>query len=383
MSRPYPRSLVLACITTATFTDLVAYSVAVPVLPDYAMRFHATPTVVGLLFGSFGITLLTVSVPMGALSDRLGRKRPMMAALFVLALSTLAFAYARSLPMLFFARMLQGAADAVTWVVGFALITDLYGDAERGRAMGLAMAGSTLGIIVGPLLGGWLYEVGGIRLPFLVVAALATLDLAAFSVVTPNTVRVNSATVSTWEVLRVRPIAICALLVVASAATMAMLEPVMPLVFESQLGLKPAAIGTLFGIAGIASSAMHPVYGRLSDRGGARRLMTMGLIGSAAVLPILNLASDFRSAAIAMTLTSMMFGMIITPSLTYFAQLASNAGFKAFGVVYGIYNVAWAVGLMAGPALGGFFLERAGFGRLTLGWSALLLVASVMLAKLR
>jgi MFS transporter, DHA1 family, solute carrier family 18 (vesicular amine transporter), member 1/2 len=154
---PFSRGLVLICITTATFTDLVAYSVAVPVLPDYATRFHASPTTVGLLFASFGVALLTLSIPMGAVSDRLGRKGPMIGALALLAGATLLFAYATTLPMLFAARMLQGAADAVTWVVGFALIADLYGEADRGRAMGLVMAGSSLGIIVGPLVGGWLY----------------------------------------------------------------------------------------------------------------------------------------------------------------------------------------------------------------------------------
>ena len=200
---------------------------------------------------------------------------------------------------------------------------------------------------------------------------------------TPATVTVKVPAASMWKVLTLRPIAICALLIVAAAATMAMLEPVMPLVFESRLGLSPASIGTLFGIAGLASSAMHPVYGRLSDRGGGRRLMLMGLTGSAAILPILNFASDFRSAAVVMTLTWMTFGLIITPSLAYFAQIASEAGVTAYGVVYGIYNVAWAVGLMAGPALGGFFLERAGFGRLTVGWSALLLITSLVLARLR
>src|SRR3954462_7172054 len=143
------RSLVLACITTATFTDLVAYSVAVPVLPDYAQRFHASPTMVGLLFGSFGVALLTLSIPMGAASDRLGRKVPMIVALAVLAGATLVFAYAQSLPMLFLARMLQGAADAVTWVVGFALIADLYGEEEGGRAMGLAMAAVRWGLSSG------------------------------------------------------------------------------------------------------------------------------------------------------------------------------------------------------------------------------------------
>ena len=56
---------------------------------------------------------------------------------------------------------------------------------------------------------------------------------------------------------------------------------------------------------------------------------------------------------------------------------------ESFGVVYGAYNVAWAVGLMAGPAIGGFLLERIGFGPLTIGWSLLLLVISLTLARLR
>jgi MFS transporter, DHA1 family, solute carrier family 18 (vesicular amine transporter), member 1/2 len=362
---------------------LVAYSIAVPVLPDYATRFEASPTTIGLLFASFGITLLTVSVPIGALSDRLGRKRPMMGALAVLAVSTLAFAYAKSLPMLFLARMLQGAADAVTWVVGYALIADLYAEHERGRAMGLSMAGSTLGIIVGPLVGGWLYELGGIRLPFLVVGALAAIDLVVFAIVTPATAVQPVAMASMWRVLTLRPIAVCALLIIAAAATGGMLEPVIPLWFESHLGLSPAEIGTLFGIAAIASSAMHPIYGRLSDRWGGRRLMMAGLAGFALMLPAMNLATDFRSAAMVSVPTWMVFGMVVTPSLAYFAQIASEAGVQAYGVVYGVYNVAWAVGLMAGPAAGGFLLERAGFGRLTVGWSVLLLAASLVLAKLR
>ena len=86
LTTPYPSpprpsasvgpALVLACITTATFTDLVAYSVAVPVLPDFATRFNAGPTTIGLLFASFGVTLLILSIPMGAISDRVGRKGP-------------------------------------------------------------------------------------------------------------------------------------------------------------------------------------------------------------------------------------------------------------------------------------------------------------------
>ena len=68
------RAFAVALVTFATFTDIVAYSIAVPVLPDLSRRLGASPTMIGLLFASFGVTLLTVSMPMGAVSDRIGRK---------------------------------------------------------------------------------------------------------------------------------------------------------------------------------------------------------------------------------------------------------------------------------------------------------------------
>jgi predicted MFS family arabinose efflux permease len=306
----------------------------------------------------------------------------MMFGLALLAVSTVAFAYAESLPMLFAARLVQGAADGLTWIVGFAMIADLYGKEERGRAMGLAMAGSTLGIIVGPFIGGWLYEIGGIRLPFLAVAALAVADLVVFALVAPRT-RGSGASAPMLKVMRHRPIAICSLVVIAGAATITMLEPVIPLVLRARLGLGPAAVGTLFGIAAAASTTMHPIYGWLSDRWGGKRLMMVGLIASALALPLLNLANSFTSAALVMILMWAVFSMIVTPSLAYIAEVASAAGFESFGVVYGVYNVAWATGLMVGPAAGGFLLERIGFGALTAGWGLLLLVAGFVLARLR
>ena len=380
--RQRSRSVVLACITAATFTDLVAYSVSVPILPDLATRFNASPTMIGSLFASFGVSLLMLSVPMGAMSDRIGRKGPMIVGLALLALSTLAFAYAQSLPMLFAARLVQGAADGMTWIVGFAMIADLYGPDERGRAMGLVMAGSTLGIIVGPVVGGWLYQIGGIRLPFVIVSAMALIELAVFAAVAPRT-KGSGASAPMRRVLTHRPVAITSLVVIAGGGTIAMLEPVIPLIMQSRLGLGPAAIGTLFGIAAVASTTMHPIYGRLSDRWGARRLMMIGLILSAFVLPLLNFATDFRSAAFAMVPMWMAYSMIVTPSLAYMGEVASAAGFEAYGVVYGAYNMAWAVGMMIAPALGGFLLERVGLAVLTIGWSVFLLMTGVVLARLR
>src|SRR5437867_10003493 len=154
MSRRVSRAAVVALITCATFSDILAYSVAIPVLPDLSRKLGASPTMIGLLFASFGVTLLTVSMPMGAMSDRIGRKGPMVGGLLALAAASLLFAFADGLPWLFAARLVQGAADAVTWVVGFALIADLYGPKERGRVTGIVMSGTSAAVIVGPSLGG-------------------------------------------------------------------------------------------------------------------------------------------------------------------------------------------------------------------------------------
>src|SRR5437762_1838495 len=145
-----PRQVAVAIVAFATFTDILAYSIAVPVLPDLSARLGASPTMVGLLFASFGVTMLAVSIPMGAMSDRIGRKRPMVVGLCALIGSTLLFAFAERLPWMFAARFIQGGADAITWVVGLALIADLYGPNERGRMAGIVMAGAGLGFMIGP-----------------------------------------------------------------------------------------------------------------------------------------------------------------------------------------------------------------------------------------
>src|SRR5436853_6954283 len=107
------RAAAVALVTFATFTDIVAYSIAVPVLPDLSRRLGASPTMIGFLFASFGVALLTFSMPMGAMSDRVGRKAPLVWGMAALASATLLFAFADTLPWLFAARLVQGAADAL------------------------------------------------------------------------------------------------------------------------------------------------------------------------------------------------------------------------------------------------------------------------------
>jgi DHA1 family solute carrier family 18 vesicular amine transporter 1/2 len=377
------RAVTVALVTFATFTDIVAYSVAVPVLPDLSRKLGASPTMIGLLFASFGVTLLTVSIPMGAVSDRTGRKAPLVGGMLALAAATLLFAYSDGLPWLFAARLVQGAADAVTWVVGFALIADRFGPDERGRVSGIVMSGTSAAVMVGPTIGGWLYEIGGIRAPFLTVAALAVVSAAGFVWLDIPSERAPTEAVPIGVVLRSRAVATCAAVVIAISGTISMLEPVLPLYLTAKFGMGPARIGLIFGSGAVASSVLHPIYGRLADRWGGRRLMLTGLPLVACALPLLTLAWSYPSTVAFFVLLTMAVALVITPSLTFMAEAVSGAGVESFGVGYGLYNMAWGAGLLGGPAIAGFVFERAGFAWLMLLWAPLLLIVSGLLARVQ
>lgn len=380
------RVLAVALVTFAAFTDVVAYSIAVPVLPDLSRRLGASPTVIGLMFAAFGVTLLAVSIPMGAMSDRTGRKVPLVGGLVALALSTMLFAFADRLSWLFAARLVQGAADAITWVVGFALLADLYGPAERGRVMGFVMSGASFGFMFGPSLGGWLYERGGVQLPFLAVGAFAAFAAVAFLWLRLPARPISGERVELRLILLEPAVATCTMAVVVIASTLSMLEPVLSLWLSSHLNLMPGRIGLVFGIAAVAMAVLHPLYGRFADRWGGRRLTLLGLAATALTLPVLSRAWSFESAVGFYVLVAAVGALAVTPSLAYMGAAVSRAGERSsesFGVAYGLYNFAWGIGLLAGPAIGGFAFERLGFERLTVMWMPAMLAITILLARVK
>jgi len=383
MSLRESRSTAVALVTAACFTDIVAYSIAVPVLPDLSRRLGASPTIIGFLFGSFGVTMLFVSMPMGAVSDRVGRKGPMLAGLVALAASTLLFAYARALPALFAARLVQGAADAITWVVGFALVADVYGPDERGRVTGIILGGTSLAYMIGPSLGGWLYELGGIRMPFLAVTAMAVVTTAGFAWLRLPDHRAAHEPVPVAQLLRHPPVITCGILVFLASSTITMFEPVFVLFLQDTLGIGPARVGTMFAAAALSNTLFHPVVGRASDKWGARRLTGIGLLACSVMLPIIAQTWSMTSAVIFGVLQAGTFALVATPSLTFMADATSEAGVGSFGTAYGFYNAIWAVGLLCGPALGGYLFERMRFSTLALGWSAVVAATTLALPVFR
>jgi MFS family permease len=158
---------------------------------------------------------------------------------------------------------------------------------------------------------------------------------------------------------------------------------VLPFHLQALLGIGPARVGLIFGIAALTGATMHPVFGRLADRWGAARMMRYGLFCTAGSLALLGQTWSVQSAIGLYVLFAGTVAMVVTPSLAYMAEAALDAGIGSFGAVYGLYNVAWGVGLLGGPALSGYLYERIGFGRLTLAWAPFLVGISWWLGRVQ
>jgi predicted MFS family arabinose efflux permease len=99
------------------------------------------------------------------------------------------------------------------------------------------------------------------------------------------------------------------------------------------------------------------------------------------VLPLLGRIGSFQSATALYLVGVVPIAMVVTPSLTYMAEATSTAGVGSFGVAYGLYNFAWALGLLFGPSVGGFMYERIGFQALLLVWAPGVVATTALIAK--
>ena len=107
------------------------------------------------------------------------------------------------------------------------------------------------------------------------------------------------------------------------------------------------------------------------------RLTIVGLFLTAAVLPIVARMWSFPSAVALMLVQTAAVSVVITPSLAYMADAVSSLGLGSFGVAYGLYNMAWGIGLLGGPALGGWLFDRVGFAALATGWAIVTIVSTI------
>lgn len=172
LSEASGRWLLLAAVLGSgiAFLDVTVVNVA---LPQLGQELGADVAGLQWTINGYAVTLAAFLLLGGSLGDRLGRRRIFLLGVVWFAVASLLCGLAPSVPTLVAARMLQGVGGALLTPGSLALIQASFAVEDRGRAIG---AWSGLGGIagaIGPLLGGWLVEVGSWRWVFLLNLPLA------------------------------------------------------------------------------------------------------------------------------------------------------------------------------------------------------------------
>ncbi|WP_243384604.1 MFS transporter [Geothrix alkalitolerans] len=377
MRRPAPPTAALLVTALAFHVDMLLYYLLVPLLPRYARDLHLNQMEVGILFGSYAVALLAATFPVARLTDRFGRRAPMLWGLAGLGITTLVFAVSKQYWLLVLARFLQGVAGAATWLPGMALLADIFPSESRGKAMGTAFAAANLGVLIGPPLSGFLDQHAGPTAPFVLGAVLVALDAAGRAFLLPETESGQGLQLPFRQLLSNPTIRVFAGAMALGSCLWALLESTLPLHLDRRLGQSPTQIGLCFAAAALAHTFTSPLMGALSDRIGRVRVLRMGLVLAVVFIPLPVLLPRSWMVVLAMMGLGSTASFIMSPCSPAVADQVERQGSQSFASAFSILNLAYSVGLMVGPLVGGALVQGLGLplamGLSGLGFGAYLL----------
>ncbi|XP_055434650.1 chromaffin granule amine transporter isoform X2 [Bubalus kerabau] len=287
---------------------------------------------VGVLFASKALMQLLVNPFVGPLTNRIGYHIPMFAGFVIMFISTVMFAFSGTYTLLFVARTLQGIGSSFSSVAGLGMLACVYtDDHERGRAMGIALGGLALGVLVGAPFGSVTYVFLGKTVPFLILAFLALLDGALqLCILQPSKVSPESAKGTPLLTLLRDPYILVA----------------------AGLAFLPASVSYLIGTS---------LFGVLANKMGRWLCSLIGMLVVGTSLLCVPLAHDIFGLIGPNAGLGISIGMVDSSMMPIMGHLVDLRHAPVYGSVYAIADVAFCMGFAVGPSTGGAIVRAIGF----------------------
>ncbi|MDX3658961.1 multidrug effflux MFS transporter [Streptomyces sp. ID05-26A] len=289
---PVPLLLVLALLASVAPFGIDLY---LPAFPRMTADLTTSDTAVQLTLTMFLLGLAAGQLVFGPVSDRWGRRGPLLAGSAVFVAASVLAAVAPTIGVLLVARLVQGLTAAAGMVIGRAVIADLATGRAAARAFSLMMIVSGVAPVVAPLLGSLMVDGIGWRGVLFVLAGLAVAMLAGSAVVVREThprERRGIAKAGGFRALGRRAYLTATATFVFSFAVLMAYISASPFLYQVVIGMGPVSYGVLFALNALGLITSSTVASRLLRRSHPRRVLTIGtgwLLGAAVVLLVLAL----------------------------------------------------------------------------------------------
>jgi len=352
------------------------------ILPVFAVHARGMPggdnaVLVGVALGIYGLTQGVLQIPMGAASDRYGRKQVIVAGLAVFALGSFVAAAAADMTWVIVGRALQGAGAISAAVTAF--IADSTRDEHRTKAMALVGASIGLTFAVSLVAAPVLYAAIGMGGLFAMTGLLALAGIAVVLwLVPPAPAKIEHEDVAHWREVVFEPqlLRLNAGIFTLHAVQMAMFVVVPVLLVD--LGLPLPQHWKIYLPAVLASFALMMPPIMMAERRGRVRLL---LLAAGALMVVVQIGLRWLAPSVtALAFWLLVFFIAFNILEATFPSLTSRlAPASARGLALGIYNTTQAIGLAVGAAVGGWLAEHLGSGSVFL-FAAVAMAAWVALA---
>jgi MFS family permease len=376
MDRPgLSRDVVL--LSLAIFFTDASHSSVIPIFPGYARGVGASLSMLGSYGSVAAIAMLLLSLPLGRLSDRYGRRSMMVPGLILFIVVPLSYMGATSPYHLYPIRVALGIGVGLIFGNGFLLMSEVAEDGFRNVAQGLYMTSMGLGFTVGPLVGGFAAKLVAPSLSFKLSSCFAVLGLLLLLMVREKKVEASMTGVQTGlsELVRDPKILASGVSNFVNSVMFNAITLFFP-VYGSDIGLDEAEVGIGLTSRGLASTAVRLPVGSLTRRIKALNLMATGLLLSAATIFTVSNSVGLVLVSVLMGVQGVAYGIYLTSGNVYVSEEAPRDR-KATAMA--VYSMFGNIGGIVGPAVLGVIAERVGANG-ALQFSAAAAVLGVALA---
>ena len=170
------KSVLLVATFAAFLTPFLGSAVNLA-LPSIGKDLNANAIQLGWVISSFILSSAIFLLPFGRLADIMGRKKIFSLGILLFAISTSLIIFSHSITSLIVLRVFQGLSSSMIFGTSLAIITSVFEPGERGRAMGINITATYLGLSCGPVIGGLLTQYLGWRSIFAFLVPFAMISL--------------------------------------------------------------------------------------------------------------------------------------------------------------------------------------------------------------
>ena len=345
-----------------------SYSIVMALIKaDLALTYTMSGALTSIYFVGYAIG----QVPWGALADRIGSKRVMVASIMGIAVSTILFGLAQGFWQAALARLVAGLLGAGVFVPGVRLVSGWFPPEERGTALGIFSIGASVGLISSSTLSPYIATVIGWRATIRGIGLLG-LTLTAVMWVTLKDNEAEERTEGDGDlrdVLADRSFWALGAIQMARLGANYVFIAWLPLLLQEEFGMSLVAAGAAFSLFNIAGMVSNPLGGIISDRLGEKIV----LLVSFAVLAVSSFAFTLVKGGLPMYLVILVMGWFInfvrSPS---FALIPRLYGVERAGRVSGLQNTFASIGALVLPFLIGYIRDAT--DSYWAGWIALALI---------